>query len=67
MCSACSTARKEFGDAHGFEWCTPSYFPELLDSCVNDGDEESDRRWKPMLLAMRERGRASRPADGGEE
>ena len=56
MCTPCDDAMRVFGDAPGHARTSPSYFPELLRSCVEDGDEESDRVWRPMLAALHARG-----------
>jgi hypothetical protein len=55
MCAACLADRTVFAEAHHFAWCTPSYLPTLLAECIHDDDEESVRRWKPVLDAMKAR------------
>lgn len=52
LCSPCHEAREEFANAHDAGSPQPGYFRELLTSCISDGDEESDAKWKPMLDAM---------------
>jgi len=39
----------------------PGFFNlrDVLMDCVAEGDEESERKWKPMLDAMRARGAAA--------
>lgn len=55
MCSLCHRDRAVFSAAHSQMLCTPIYFPDALEECIHDGDEESDLRWRPMLEAMRGR------------
>lgn len=52
MCAPCMADRTTFAEAHEFQWCTPSYFPTLLRKCIHEDDEESVRRWKPVLDAL---------------
>jgi hypothetical protein len=52
ICAACDADRDVFGKEHGTYPC-PSYFPEVLTECIADGDEESEKVWKPMLAALR--------------
>ncbi len=60
ICEACGDAWREFSDAHGgYRRAPPSLDPVLTD-CIYDGDEESDRVWKPMLDAMWERAESYR-------
>jgi len=63
MCAPCREAREEFAEAHfgaGFAGDAyipqPGYLPQALAECIADGDEESERQWKPMLTAIRARG-----------
>lgn len=53
MCTPCRAAMTTFGDADGHMECMPSYFPELLASCVSEGDDAD--AWRPMLDALRAR------------
>ncbi len=68
-CGQCEEARDEFGEAHHNE-CgeayipTPSYFQSLLASCISEGDEESEVRWKPMLAAINGRRTEPNPTGG---
>lgn len=50
-CAECDAAIEQFGAAHD-GWPFPSYFREALVDCISDGDEESDKKWRPMLEAM---------------
>lgn len=56
LCAQCRDSRQDFADAHGGMLPLPSYFPTLLRECIAEGDEESERRWKPMLEALTLRG-----------
>lgn len=58
LCSACNIDRSVFAEMHDGFTSLPSYFRELLDGCISDGDEESDRVWRPMLERIRARGAA---------
>lgn len=51
ICMPCYEAREVFADAHDGQSTNPSYFVELLNSCIGE-DEESDTKWLPMLHAM---------------
>lgn len=53
MCGACQEARGAFAHAHDSALPCPSYFLTLLEECIADGDEESERQWTPMLAAIR--------------
>lgn len=55
MCASCEADRDEFGDAHELV-PTPAWFLEALGSCIAEGDEESEAKWKPMLARIHERG-----------
>lgn len=57
-CIACDEAIVEFERAHDGA-PVPSYFAECLRGCLSDGDEESERRWRPMLQALEARGAAA--------
>jgi hypothetical protein len=57
ICAPCVVARSEFGDAHESGDPTPSYFPAMLVECIQEGDAESEAKWKPMLEAIQGRGR----------
>lgn len=59
ICAACFVDRKEFGAAHGM-LCTPGSFENFLRDCIADGDEESERKWKPMLERLEAR-KAAKP------
>ncbi len=50
MCEPCKLDRATFADAHDGMSPTPSYFPEMLQSCVSEGDEASE--WAAMLQTM---------------
>jgi predicted RNA-binding Zn-ribbon protein involved in translation (DUF1610 family) len=63
ICDPCREARAEFADAHDGVSPTPGYFPQLLDRCIADGDEESEKKWKPMQVALLARNQAG-AADG---
>jgi hypothetical protein len=72
MCEACAADRAEFAKAPGHMLCAPSYFWELLSSCVHEDDdatfdEERGRYvpspanpWVPMLERLRARSAAAR-------
>lgn len=65
ICGPCKEARADFADAHDGMLPLPDYFPELLNECIADGDEESEKMWKPMLAALQQRAAsASEPAEG---
>jgi hypothetical protein len=51
-CARCEEARGEFRDAHESMTPTPGYFPFLLADCIAEGDEESETKWRPMLVAI---------------
>lgn len=48
MCAACDSDRTEFATWPGHMQTNPSYFPELIQSCL-DEDDESEDLWRPML------------------
>ncbi len=58
-CGACREAAGEFSHAHEIGLPTPESLVELLQECVWDGEEEIERRWKPMLEQIRARGVAA--------
>ena len=58
-CVRCKAARKVFMDAHGSEYGPPA-LEEMLDACIADGDEESERKWKPILRSLQRRKRQAR-------
>jgi len=63
ICSACLADREEFCREHiNGQLCGPSFFSELLDECIAEGDPESERRWLPMRRARDER---AMRAEGG--
>lgn len=52
-CAACEDARRAFGEEHG--WLTPpSCLDDLLEQCVDSGDEGS-KRWQVTLDGIRAR------------
>jgi hypothetical protein len=53
-CATCAADMDAFGKEHG-TWPIPSHLAETLQECIADGDEESERVWKPMLEALRAR------------
>ncbi len=55
-CAECEADRVEFAAAHGGARMNPGSFPEMVNECISEGDEE-DSRWVPMLERIRERGR----------
>ena len=54
-CQACDAAIEEFAEAHEGTRSNPSYFQDMLRECMDEGDEESETRWKPMLAAIQAR------------
>lgn len=48
-CLDCNADRRAFGSAEGHFIPSPGYFVEALQSCISDGDDESDTKWRPML------------------
>lgn len=60
-CTECDTAIEAFGDAHdGYPF--PSSLLAALQDCIEEGDEESDRLWRPVLGALMGRRAASKGA-----
>jgi len=55
MCGECEADRGIFSEAHDSQLCVPSYFPHLLADCIADGDEESEKTWRPMLERIKAR------------
>jgi hypothetical protein len=53
-CLACATGIDAFVKEHG-GGPIPSGFARTLDECIADGDEESEKTWKPMLEALHAR------------
>lgn len=62
-CLACSGALGDFAAAHDGWRPWPSELHRILEDCIADGDEDSDR-WRPVLEALRAR---RLPAPTGEE
>lgn len=62
ICLDCTADRDEFIAAHDALIPPPRYFRELLESCIADGDEESEQKWKPMLERFRAREAAAERA-----
>lgn len=56
MCAWCEAWRAEFAAAPGHYTPVPSDFEATLDSCIDEGDEES-RRWEHALVALQARKR----------
>jgi hypothetical protein len=56
-CPLCDEAAREFSEAHEGMRSNPSYLPTMLEDCIDEGDEESETRWAPMLAAIRHRQR----------
>ncbi len=52
LCAECDKDRDEFGRAHA-GYPMPSDFARSLSECISEGDEESERRWRPMLDRIR--------------
>ena len=59
LCEPCRADRDAFAEAHGGMKPHPSCFVETLEDCIQDGDDDSEARWKPMLTNVQGRGRAS--------
>ena len=58
ICAACHDDRAEFAAAHEAMLCDPGFFPQMLQDCIHDNEEEDDAQneaWKAMLERMRER------------
>jgi hypothetical protein len=49
MCFPCRDDRKQFADAHDGTLMTPSFLRQMVAECISEGDEESERQWKPLL------------------
>jgi len=49
ICGLCDAARDAFAKLHGGMSGSPGYFTEMLHDCIAEGDEESEKLWKPML------------------
>lgn len=65
MCTACECIREEFFNSHG-ALTPPSTLRKTLEECIAEGDEDSEKKWKPMLAEMDERrALAGGPKDGG--
>jgi hypothetical protein len=54
-CAACEADIAAFAEAHDGTRSHPDYFVQMLGDCIDDGDEDSERQWKPMLEAIRAR------------
>ena len=54
-CVECEADMQAFGAAHDGVLSQPDYFVEMLRDCIDNGDEESERQWKPMLAAIIQR------------
>ena len=55
LCLACNSDREIFAAAHQGVMAHPWGFDEMLCNCIADGDEESEKQWKPMLERIRGR------------
>lgn len=55
-CIECDAARRTFSAAHGNLEFVPSEFLHELYYCITEGDEESERLWRPMIAAIKQRG-----------
>ena len=55
MCSECEKDRDEFAKAHGGYLPSPGDVVFTISECIADGDEESERQWRPMLKRIKER------------
>lgn len=56
LCGLCLADRMEFTESHGGDLLIPdpASFPTLLRECIGE-DEESARRWTPMLTVLEAR------------
>lgn len=64
LCAACDLIRTQFAEAHGHVTPFPGTLRETLDNCIDDGDEESEQKWKPMLAEMDARRSTAREREG---
>ena len=60
MCMDCLSDRWKFTAEHGGYVPCPSSFTMMLQDCIADGDEESEKIWEPMLRKIDDRIRSSR-------
>ena len=54
-CAACVAMTQAFAKAHSGHYSNPSYMPDLLQGCVDSGDEDA-AQWIAALEALRQRG-----------
>lgn len=54
-CAACGRDRDQFADEHDGQIPNPSSFQSVLNDCIQEGDRESETRWRPMLTAIQAR------------
>lgn len=54
-CAACWVDIQQFAVAHEGMTPFPTEMIQTLADCIADGDEESERQWKPMLAAIKQR------------
>lgn len=53
MCFPCWLTREQFFQAHRDGLIpNPAALAETLSDCIEDGDEDSERVWRPLLQAM---------------
>lgn len=53
MCAACVESRSDFKKAHPEDLIpVPSGLRDRLQDCIDEGDEESEAKWGPLLSAM---------------
>lgn len=63
MCWQCYQDRKDFAAAHGGVLAHPDGFIEMLNDCIYEGDDDSDKNWRPM----RDRILDARKAQAGKD
>lgn len=52
-CKECEADRAEFAKAHDGTLCTPHHLPEMVRSCIGEGDD--DAAWEAMLKRIENR------------
>ena len=53
LCRLCERDRLAFSQAHHGILSAPQGFQEMLEECITEGDEESEKNWSPMLQRIK--------------
>jgi hypothetical protein len=60
LCSVCGEAAEKFTESHNGMPQSPAGIRYVLRDCIDNGDEASRERWKPVLNVLEARREAAR-------